>query len=180
MCEFISWVEKRDKLYFVTGKQLFETKKGQEFIKTISSDDYCGHGTIRDWYHIDAGDGIDRECADFSMTDNFPNKIVEAIKDGSMRGLGMSEQLLTPKTLAEYKKIRQSASDEYDRIRQSAWDEYKKIRQSASDEYDRIRQSASDEYERIEQSAWAEYEKMRQSAFWDLFAIPENRNPAWR
>ena len=50
---------------------------------------------------------------------------------------------------------------------------------SAWAEFQKIRQSAWAEYEKIEQPALAEFQKNRQSA-WDLFAIPTNRNPAWR
>jgi len=123
MCEFISWVEKRGKVYFLTGKELFHSKKGQQFLKTISLDDSCGHGTIRAYYGIDAGDGVDRECTDFSNPSNFPPMIVKAIKDGDMRGLGIDEDLLTKQAWAEYEKVRQPALAEYKKVKQQAfWD----------------------------------------------------------
>jgi len=46
MCEFVSWVEKRNKVYFLTGKQLFETEKGKALLETTSYVDICGHGTL--------------------------------------------------------------------------------------------------------------------------------------
>jgi hypothetical protein len=150
---------------------MLESEKGQEFIRDhkISPDDYCGHGTIREWFRLDADQGKERECTDFSTPDNFPPGIVKAIKDGDYRGLGIGIGLLT-----------QLAYDEYERITQLAYAEYERIRQPAYDEYLRIRQAAYDEYERITQLAYAEYERITQAAFWDLFAIPENRPECWR
>jgi len=181
MCKFISWVERRDKTYFLTGKQIF-SDAGQEKLKRlgVSSDDYRGHGTIRAWYKIDSGDGIDKECADFSSPDNFPDIIATAIKTGVMEGLGIETALLLKPALAEYEKIEQSAWAEYKKIEQPAWAEYERIRQPASAEYKKIEQSAWAEYKKIKQPAWAEYEKIKQSAFWGLFAKLENRIPAWK
>lgn len=191
MCEFISWVERRDKVLFLTGDQLFRTKKGRKFLETISRDDLCGHGTIRAWYGIDSSDGKDKECTDFSSPKNFPTKIVAAVKQGKMRGIGIERGLLTQPALAEYEKVEQQALDEYEKVRQQAFSEYKKVTQPAWDEYEKVGQPARAEYKKVEQpawdeygkvgrQAWAEYEKIKQQAFWDLFAIPETRNPVWR
>lgn len=148
MCEFVSWIEKGKKVYFLTGKQVFHTQKGKDLIqKQCSEDDYVGHGAIRLYYGLEQDDGVNREYTSFSSPYGFPSVIVKAIKNGDMRGLAIPKSLLTQPVLAEYEKIQQSA-----------WTEYKKIRQSAL----------------------AEYEKIQQSAFWDLFAINDNRNPAWQ
>ena len=108
MCEFVSWVERRSKNYFLTDKQL-ATKRGQELIKTISLDDLCGHGTIRAYYRIDSGDGIDKECTNFSSPANFPDVISQAIKNGEITRFGIAGRLLTQQAWAEYKKIKQPA-----------------------------------------------------------------------
>ena len=158
MCEFLSWIEKGDKVYFLTGKQVYDTPKGKalkEWSQNIE-DDKTGHGAIRFYYNIVGGE--DKECSDFSTPDNFPPVIAKAIKVEKMRRMGISKQLLTQQAWAEYKKIEQPAGAEYDKIRQQAWAEYDKIRQQAL----------------------AEYNKIRQQAFWDFFAVIENRNPAWR
>ena len=47
-------------------------------------------------------------------------------------------------------------------------------------EYQKIEQPALAEYQKIEQPALAEYKKIERAAFWDLFELPENRNPLWR
>jgi len=158
MCEFVSWIEKDGKLYYLKAKQVFETTRGKQLQKWCgNSDDYVGHGAIRYYYGFSESVGNDHEGTDFSSPDNFPAEIVKAIKAGEFRGLAVAEKLLSQPALAEYEKVRQSAWAEYKKIRQSAWAEYEKVRQSA----------------------WAEYEKVEQSAFWDLFANSENRNPKW-
>lgn len=160
MCEFASWVEKDDKVYFLTANQVFNTTRGKALQKYCgNSDDYVGHGAIRQYYNLK--DGTNRECTDFSTPDNFPIEIADAIKGGKFRGITVVKELLTQPALAEYNKITQPACAEYNKIQQPALAEYKKIR-------------------KIRQSALAEYEKIQQAAFWDLFAIPENRNPNWR
>ena len=95
MCDFVSWVERRNKVYFLTGEQLF-SEKGLQWIKdnSISPDDYSGHGTIRAWYHIDSGDGIDKECIVFFTPTNFPKSIVKAIKSGDFKGFPFPQGLL--------------------------------------------------------------------------------------
>jgi len=175
MCDFISYIGMPDKsVRFLTGHDLFETERGAEYLKwnkdtSHAVDDYTGHGAIRWYYKIKNNVGQDRECADFSTPDNFPSPIVTAIKCGLYRGLGTPDGLL-----------RQAAGTEYKRIMQPAYAEYERIRQPAYAEYVRIKQVAEAEYVRITQAAYAEYERIRQATFWDLFANPENRNPAWR
>jgi len=192
MCEFISWKEMEDgSIRFLTYDQIYHTEQGkelQEFNPTES--DWVGHGAIDFYYMLNRSEGIQRECTNFSTPDNFPWEIVEAIKTGEFRGLGIGKGLLNEEALAEYEKIKRSALAEYEKIKRSALAEYEKIRRSALAEYEKIEQSAWDEYKKIEQPAWdehekirrsapAEYEKIRQNTFWDLFADLENRNPLW-
>ena len=188
MCEFISWIEKDDKVVFLTGDDVFKSKRGKQLRAYMQADDVNGHGAIR-WYYNFTG-GKDRECVDFSSPNNFPAEIVVAIKSGKMRGMGTAKCLLTPATYAEYEKIEQLASAEYEKIRQEAYAEYekiqqpayaeyKKIKQEASAEYEKIRQEAYAEYKKIEQPASAEYEKIKQTMFWDLFSESKNRNKKW-
>jgi hypothetical protein len=203
MCEFVSWVESDGHVLFLTASDVFEGRKGKELREYCgSSDDYVGHGAIRYFYGLSDFKGANKECTDFSSPTNFPAEIVAAIKNGQMRGLGISKELLKQSAWAEYEKVRQSAWAEYEKVKQSAWAEYKKVRQSALAEYEKVRQSAWAEYEKVEQSAWAEYkkveqsalaeyekvrqsawaeyEKVRQDTFWNLFAVKKNRASAWR
>ncbi len=89
MCEFVSWIEKKEgdkvKVYFLTGKQIFASPRGEAFRKwSGNQDDYTGHGAIRFYYDFEGGEN--KECTDFSMPDNFPDVIVRAIKRGDMAG----------------------------------------------------------------------------------------------
>ena len=201
MCEFISWVEKEGEIYFLTGKQVYDSPKGkalQEWSQNIE-EDKVGHGAIRFYYDLEGG--INRECIDFSNPTNFPTKIALAIKAGDMRDMGIAPQLLTQQALAEYNRVEKQALAEYkmvekqvwaeyQRVAQQALAEYKRVVQQASAEYKRVRHQAWAEYERVEQAAWAEYQRVTQpawaeynwvaqSAFWDLFVISSNRNPLW-
>src|SRR5574337_117944 len=157
MCDFISWIEFKSDILFLTYHDIFETERGKELrVYCQSADDLIGHGAIR-WYY-DIKGGKERECTDFSTPANFPERIIRALKNGEFSGLAIAPQLLEQSAWAEYEKVIQPALAEYDKVRQSAWAEYDKVRQSA----------------------WAEYEKVRQKRFWGLFETPENRIEAWR
>lgn len=170
MCQFISWIEKDGKSVFLTGEDIYHTKRGKELQKyRRSTTGLGGHGDIR-WYYNFAG-GVDKEYVDFSMPDNFPLEIATAIKDDKMRGLGAPRELLTAAALAEYERILAAASTEYQKVQGPAWAEYKKVEGAAL---------AEAEYEKVTAAALAEYEKVEEAAFWDLFAIPEDRSKAWR
>jgi hypothetical protein len=161
MCEFISWIEKDGHVLFLTANDIFNTQRGKELREYCQNrHDWIGHGAIRFYYQLE--NGVERECTDFSSTNNFPAEIVSAIKSGAFRGLGTPCGLLNEQAYAEYKKIKQSAYAEYKKIQQ-AYAEYEKIQQSALAEYEKIQQSAWAEYKKIKQSAYAEYEKIAQA-----------------
>jgi len=170
MCEFVSWIEKGDKVYFLTGEQVFNTRKGEALQKWCGSpDDYIGHGAIRHYYGLEQDEGTNKECTNFSTPKNFPSVISEAIKNGKMRGLAIELQLLTKPAFAEYAKVKQQAYAEYKKVEQQAYAEYKKVKQQAFAEY-----------KKVEQQAFAEYKKVEQPAFWDIFSDPKNRKRGWR
>ena len=172
MCEFISWVERRDKVYFLTGKQLFHTKKGQRFIETISPDDYCGHGTIRAYYGIDTGDGIDKECTDFSSPNNFPIQVAKAIKNGDFKGFSFPGGLLRKLLEDDYLVKRRPLDDDYEAKRKLLYDDYWAKRKPLEDDYLAKLKLLDDDYEAKRKPLYDDY--------WDLFTKLENRNPAWR
>ena len=122
MCEFVSYIQKGRKFYFLTGKQVFETPKGEALRKWCkSTDDYVGHGAIRWYYGLEQKDGRNVGCTDFSSPENFPTMIVRAIKRGDMQGLGTSEGLLTDAADAEYKRGTAPAYAEYKRVTAAAF-----------------------------------------------------------
>ena len=159
MCNFISAIKVKDEYFYLT-KQDLKGKKFSEFKKENKEwyQDIMGHGAIEFFYPKLKGKGEHWECEDFSSPNNFPSNIVEDIKKGNFKGFGICEEILTPKAL----------------------DEYNKIRQPALAEYNKIRQSALDEYNKIEQLAWDEYNKIEQPAFWKIAVIKKNRKKEWK
>ena len=171
MCHFVSWVEHKGIVYFLSDDEL-ATPEGRELRQYCEcDDDLLGHGAIRKYYNLGNDQGVAKECMDFSNPENFPQRIRKMIKDGKFRRLVLMgyPPLLSASALAEYEKIEQAALAEYEKIEQAALAEYEKIRQAALAEYKKIEQAALVEYEKIEQAAW-----------FSLYANPTNRIKAWR
>jgi len=190
MCNFISWIEYKDEILYMTDRDL-ETSRGKKLSRDIGFEDIAGHGAIRSFFNIPDGKGTDRESTDFSTPDNFPQDIVRDVKKGLFTQYGVALQILTPPAWAKYKKIEHSASAEYKEIEQPArakykeiekpaWAKYKQIKYSAWAKYKEIEQPAWAEYKEIKQSALAEYLKIRRPAFWELAKIKKNRVKAWQ
>ena len=113
MCEFISWIEKDDKVYFLTHNQIYHTRRGKALQQyNGNQDDLMGHGAIRWFYDFEGGS--ERECFDFSTPDNFPSKIVKAVKSGKMKGFGgVPRGLLMPNLDNDYWAKRKPLYDDY-------------------------------------------------------------------
>ncbi len=171
MCEFISWIEYKKEILFLTKYELetVQGKKLRKYLGTQYENDIKGHGAIEWYYKLKPNSGRHKECTDFSLPDNFPKPIAAAIKKGLFCGIGIAEQLLTKPAWAEYEKIALAALAEYKKIALAALAEYKKIALAALAEY-----------EKIAQAAWAEYEKIAQPAFWKIFKTKKNRIKAWQ
>jgi hypothetical protein len=170
MCDFISWIELDGVNYFITSKQL-RSKRGKElkdYLGSKYSDDVKGHGAIN-WFFDLKGKGIHRERTNFSNPKNFPNEIIELIKSGGFKGIGVCEEILTDET---WKK--------YEEIRQSAWKKYQEIEHPAYEKYEEIRQSAREKYLEIQQPALKEYHETISKEFWGLAIIKENRKDVWK
>ena len=168
MSNFISWIEYKDEILYMTDKNL-ETSRGKKLSRDIGFEDIAGHGAIRSFFNIPDGKGTNRESTDFSTPDNFPQDIVRDVKKGLFTRCGVALQILTPPALAEYKEIEHSA-----------WTKYKKIEQPAWAEYKEIKYSAWAKYKEIGQPAWAKYKEIKHSAFWELAKIKKNRVKAWQ
>ena len=140
MCEFVSWIEKDGKCYFLTAADL-ASKRGKQLIKHCKNDDdLVGHGAIR-WFYGEFKGGKDRECTDFSSPNNFPREIVTAMLEGKFRGMGSPLAVLNRTALAKYEEIRRTARAKYKEIKQTAWAKYKEIEQAAI--WDLITQAAN-------------------------------------
>ncbi len=165
MSNCCSWIERevegKRKVYFLTGKQVFHTKKGKELQEELHGD-FIGHSAIRFYYDLpdtsQRGRLYEKECDDFSTPDKFPTIIVRAIKRGDMRGMATPNGLLTAQA---YKVWQEATAQPY------------KVRQEAEAQADKVWQEATAQPYKVWQEA-------KDTSFWDLFAIPENRNPIWR
>ena len=114
MCEFVSWVEKGERVYFLTPHLIYNTPRGDIIQKRFPGDgEIIGHTAIRAYWQIREGE--DKECTDFSTPDNLPEVIVKAIKHGDMTGLNIS----VPKGI-----LRKSLDDDYEAKRKSLYDGY--------------------------------------------------------
>lgn len=111
MCDFISWIEYKGEILFLTKHEL-ETTRGKALRKHLGSqfkNDVKGHGAIEWYYKLKDNVGAHKECEDFSNPKNFPAVIVKAIKAGDFCGIGIAENLLTKPAWAEYTKIQGQA-----------------------------------------------------------------------
>ena len=112
MCEFVSWIEHKGIIYFLSDDEL-STSKGHELRQYCGSeDDLLGHGAIRKYYNLGQDQGVNKECNDFSSPDNFPAKIQTMIRDGKFKRLTLMKfpsSLLSATVLEEYQKIKQPA-----------------------------------------------------------------------
>ena len=169
MCQFISWIEHKDKNYYIT-KDLLQSKEGRAFVLENGLSDIMGHDAIRALYpELGPNLGVNKECDVFSDSNSFPKDIVKDIKAGRFEGVGVCLDILNKRGRAEYRKIEQSALAEY-----------KKIQQPALAEYNKIQQPAWAEYNKIQQPAWAEYRNIEQSAFWSIAKQKKYRTKIWR
>jgi len=172
MCEFMSWINRRDKNYFLTTDQL-KTRRGQKLLKSIGYEDINGHGAIREYYRIDSGDGINKEYTDFSSPNNFPPEIVAAIKAGKFRGFGIATGLLTATAWEVYEEAIATTWKVYEEATDTAWEVYKEATDTAR------KTEQWEVYEEAIAPTWKVYEEAT-DIFWDLFTVEENRAEAWR
>jgi hypothetical protein len=191
MCDFISWIEKDNKVVFLTGDDL-RSKRGKALIKYCEShEDLLGHGAIR-WFYGEFKGGKEKECSDFSSPDNFPKEIVQAVLNGDFRGVGISLMLLNDRAAEEYSAAESKYYEEYKNIRDRAWKECLEIQTAIKAGLDTSSSNSSinaayekiwdedEKYSEIRFTAYNKYARQRGKIFWDLFANPENRSKAWK
>ena len=164
MCEFISWIKKDEKIYYLTRTQI-DSPQGEALKKRFSGEgELLGHAAIRAYYDIDYGTEIECiECTDFSYPDNFPDVIVKAIKNGEFRNMAYPGGLLDTKAFAHIPNAVKAVAD-----RVKAVADWKKADADTEKTVaDRVK-------------AVADWEKAVSPFFWDLFANPENRTTRWK
>ena len=168
MCDFVSWIEYQDQIFFLKNSDL-STKEGRELLKPEYRDDISGHGAIRKYYPELGNKGTNKECTDFSTPDYFPSEIVTAIKRGQLSKIGICEQILT-----------QPALEQYEAVEQTALEQYKAVKQTALEQYKAVEQPAWEQYEAVEQTALEQYKAVEQTAFSNIVRIKINRIKAWQ
>ena len=181
MCEFVSWVEHEDKLYYLTAN-LLNTKEGRalkKFLGTAYAEDITGHGAIERYFGIK---GVHRECTDFSSPKNFPAEIVKAMKSGAFRGIGIPDasQVLTMKVYADYQSKRAPLYADYLSKRASLDADYLSKRDALDADYLSKRDALYADYKSKRASLDADYESKRDDLFWDIFMDKKNRAKAWK
>ena len=77
MCNFLSYIEKDDKLYYLTDQDIF-SEYGKEKLKGCRDNDFIGHGATRQFY--DLRGGIDHEIKDFWNLKQFPKEIADKLE----------------------------------------------------------------------------------------------------
>ena len=170
MCEFVSWVEHEDKLYYLTAN-LLNTKEGRALKKHLGSaysEDITGHGAIEHYFGIK---GKHCECTDFSSPNNFPAEIVKAMKSGAFRGIGIPDesQVLTKKACTDYWSKRAALYADYRSKRDALDADYRSKCNALYDDY----WSKCD-------ALYDDYRSKRDDLFWDIFMDKKNRAKAWK
>ena len=170
MCEFISWVEHENTLYYLTAN-LLNTKEGRALKKHLGAqynEDIKGHGAIERYFGIK---GKHHECDDFSSPKNFPEEIVNAMKAGAFRGIGIPDasQVLTERAWADYCSKRAPLYADYQSKRDAIISDYESKRDALYADY-RSKRAPLD----------ADYRFKRDDLFWDIFMDKKNRVKAWK
>ena len=80
MCEFVSWVEWNNKLYYLTDAEVF-SDLGREKLAGCKDNDYLGHNAIRKFWGIPDKEGTNCEIQNFWELDKLPKEISDKIKE---------------------------------------------------------------------------------------------------
>ena len=168
MCEFVSWVEYGDKLYYLTAN-LLNTKEGRALKKhlgTAYAEDIKGHGAIEHYFGIK---GKHRECTDFSSPNNFPAEIVKAMESGAFRGIGIPDasQVLTKKAYTDYESKRASLDADYESKCAALYADYQSKRAPLYADYESKRAPLDADYESKRAPLYADYLSKRASLYAD-------------
>jgi hypothetical protein len=185
MCGFVSWIEYKNDILFLTQREM-ETKRGRELKKYLDVQferDKIGHGAIEWYFNLRPNSGTHKECVDFSDPNKLPQKIVEAVKDGSFYNFAVPKNLLAERAASSIHKIERSAYAKFEKTEFRALVEYGKIVKSAdisAEEYDAILSRAQSERNKIEDPAYAVYAITVALAFWKIAKDPKNLRRVWR
>jgi hypothetical protein len=149
ICEFISWIEKDKKVYFLTYDQIYNTPQGEILRKEVGGDkpeDFYGHAAIRKYYG-NILNGKEHELTDFSNPKRFPDEIVVAIKNGEFRGLATPKGLLSDELDEDYQAKCKPLDEDYQAKRNSLDEDYQAKRNSLDEDYQAKCNSLYEDYQ---------------------------------
>ena len=149
MCEFVSWKNYEDHVYFLVDSDL-DTKRGRELLAYLGDkreEDLPGHGAIEYYYPELKGKGKNCECTDFSTQKNFPAEIRKEIKAGKMSLIGFNKNLLNKKGNVKYEEARATAWKAYEEAKAPAWKAYEEAKATALKAYEEATATALKAYE---------------------------------
>jgi len=81
MCEFVSWIECRGEILFLTDAEVFSSH-GKDVLQSSRGIDFLGHGAIRAFYGIQQGVGREQEERRFWDIALFPEPIRKKLEEG--------------------------------------------------------------------------------------------------
>ena len=195
MCDFVSWVEIKDRVLFLTDDNIKDWERAGDRPACPDKSERVGHGAIRLFFGIDETDGINKECTNFSSPSNFPVPIAKAIKDGKITCNDFFPKgLLSDELYADYTAKRKMLNDDYDAKRNPVYaahiaklkpldDAYYAKRNPLEDAYDAQRNLLDADYDAKRTMVYDAYAAKRtilNDVCWDKFKEIKNRAPAWR
>jgi len=180
MCEFLSWIEKGDKVYFLTKAQI-DSPQGEAVKKRFPGEgELIGHSAIRAYYDIDGGK--EKEQTDFSSPDNFPKEIIEAILKGKFGYIPVPKGILKKPLDDKYSADQKPLDDKYSADQKLLNDKYSADRKPLDDKYWADRKLLNDKYwadrKPLDDKYWAD-RKLLNDKYWALIQNPKNRSKNW-
>jgi len=163
MCEFVSWIEYEEHVYFLTDAEL-QTKAGEKLLLPNVINDLCGHGAIRAYWPELVNKGINREYTDFSSPKNFPPEITAAIKKGKMFHIGQPITLLDETARKAYNEATAQARKAYNEARAQAEKAYCEATAPAGKAYNEATAQAGKAYDEATAQARKAYDEARAQA----------------
>ena len=167
MCEFLSWIEYKEEIIYITAADL-ETSKGKKLLKDVGWEDIKGHGAIRKFFTIPDGKGTNKECTDFSTPTNFPKEIVRDIKKGLFIGFGTPSGILIDPIDKAYRTQKNTLYKAYRAQKDTLYKAY----EAQIDPIDKAYRTQKNTIDKAYRALIDTY--------WNLVKIKKNRVKAWQ
>ena len=184
MCDFVSWIETKNRVLFLTDANIRDWERAGDRPACPDKSERVGHGAIRLFYGLNETDGINKECTNFSSSSNFPVPIAKAIKDGKITcNLVFPKGLASDELYADYTAKRSLLYADYIAKLKPLDDAYYAKRNPLEDAYDAQRNLLDADYDAKRTMVYDAYAAKRtilNDVCWDKFKEIKNRAPVWR